>query len=62
MTFFGPFFMDEKKKGEKKKTEAQINEVTCTATKGHMCAVESKKGQKEEKREAWREDGLKKRL
>lgn len=40
--------MDEKKKG--KKTEAQISEVTCTATKGHMCAVESKKGQEEERK------------
>ena len=40
--------MDEKKK---KKTVAQISEVTCTATKGHMCAVESKKGQKEERKE-----------
>lgn len=56
MTFFGPFFMDEKKKGEKK-TETQISEVTCTATKGHMCAVESTKGQKEEKKERGMEGG-----
>ena len=41
----------------KKKPEAQISEVTCTATKGHMRAVESKKGQKEERKERGMEGG-----
>ena len=60
--FFWSLFYGWKQK-RKKRTEAQISEVTCVATKGHVCAVERKKGQKKKgKREARREDDLKKRL
>lgn len=46
--------MDEKKKT----TEAQISEVTCSATRGHMCGVEGKKGQREERNKRGREEDL----
>ena len=46
----------------KKTTEAQINEVTCSATKGHMCGVEGKKGQREERNKRGREEDLRNRL